>query len=516
MAATQTVPQRAHSRNSGHIEKIQVSRGGVIALCGYGIKVRVDGGHLILEDGIADARREARLSRVAHGLKRLVVVGADGMVSLAALRWLADQDVSFVMLERNGSVLATTGPVRPSDVRLRRAQALVNGSETALSIVQALISQKLAGQEQVSREKLQDSSVADRIAHFRQAVPAAQTIHAVALLESRGAAAYWSAWRRVPINFPGKDLHRTPEHWRTYCARESPLTRSPRKAANPANAILNYLYALLEAETRLAIAALGLDPGFGVLHLDAPRDSLACDLMEPVRPQVDAYVLDWIMRTPLKREWFFEQRDGTCRLMASLTEQLSQTSPVWGRAVAPFAEWFARSLWSTIAKPARERPPATRLTQRRKREAKGAPPLPLAKPALNPDTICRVCGAQIRKGKSYCVCCAVAVATDRLKDVAREGRVVAASPEVQARRSETQRGHAVARWGWTASSQPDWLTNEFYETRIQPLLANVPRSAIVSALGVSKPYASEVRSRKRRPHPRHWLMLAKLVGITEQ
>jgi hypothetical protein len=46
------------------------------------------------------------------------------MVSLAALRWLADQDAAFVMLDRDGSVLATTGPVRSSDAKLRRAQAL--------------------------------------------------------------------------------------------------------------------------------------------------------------------------------------------------------------------------------------------------------------------------------------------------------------------------------------------------------------------------------------------------------
>jgi len=50
------------------------------------------------------------------------------MVSLAALRWLADQNASFVMLERNGKVLAVTGPVCPSDARLRRAQALAHSS----------------------------------------------------------------------------------------------------------------------------------------------------------------------------------------------------------------------------------------------------------------------------------------------------------------------------------------------------------------------------------------------------
>jgi len=96
--------------------------------------------------------------------------------------------------------------------------------------------------------------------------------------------------------------------------RRSPLSGSPRLAVNPPNAILNYLYAVLESEARLAAAALGLDPGLGVLHKDTPnRDSLACDLMEPVRPQVDAFLLDWISRGPLRREWFFEQRDGNCR-----------------------------------------------------------------------------------------------------------------------------------------------------------------------------------------------------------
>jgi len=96
--------------------------------------------------------------------------------------------------------------------------------------------------------------------------------------------------------------------------------------------MLNYLYAILEAEARLAAAALGLDPGIGLMHVDSPaRDSLACDLMEPVRPQVDAYVLDWISREPIRRDWFFEQRDGNCRLMASFAVRLSETAAMWGR-----------------------------------------------------------------------------------------------------------------------------------------------------------------------------------------
>src|SRR5437879_5787775 len=128
MAATKTLSQLASSHNS--LEP----RHGVVTLFGYGIQVRVDRGHLLIEDGIGANRRQARLPRVGHGLRRLIVIGSDGMVSLAALRWLADQDAAFVMLERDGTVLATTGPVRPSDAKLRRAQALATLSGVDLQI----------------------------------------------------------------------------------------------------------------------------------------------------------------------------------------------------------------------------------------------------------------------------------------------------------------------------------------------------------------------------------------------
>ena len=128
----------------------------------------MDRGHLILQDGIGAARREARLPRVGHGLRRLVVIGSDGMVSLAALRWLADQDAAFVMLERDGSVLATTGPVRSSDARLRRAQALALGNGMGLEISRTLIDAKLEGQERVIRERLHDPAAAKEIAGLRE------------------------------------------------------------------------------------------------------------------------------------------------------------------------------------------------------------------------------------------------------------------------------------------------------------------------------------------------------------
>jgi CRISPR associated protein Cas1 len=257
-----------------------------------------------------------------------------------------------------------------------------------LRIARELISRKLTGQEQVARHGLLDSTTADVISRCREALASVETMKAIRLLESRAGAAYWTAWHNLPVAFPKNDLRRVPDHWRTFGTRKSPLTGSPRLAANPPNAILNYLYALVESEARLAAAALGLDPGLGFIHVDTPnRDSLACDLMEAVRPQVDGYLLDWITRQPLRREWFFEQRDGNCRLMGPFAVQLSEMVPTWGRAVAPVAEWVVRMLWHTPTKPARQLAPATRLTQSRRREARGRESVPPPEPAPRPQTL---------------------------------------------------------------------------------------------------------------------------------
>src|SRR5712692_122370 len=379
MAATQTVPQQLQ-----HCNFIPITpRHGVITLFGYGIKVYVDRGHLTIQDGIGGNRRAARLPRVGHDLRRLVVVGSDGMVSLSALLWLASQDAAFIMLDRDGSVLVTTGPVRPSDARLRRAKSRAPESGAALKIAIELIRQKLIGQERLVRERFQNEGSIQVIANARQALMKARSSEEIRRYEAHAALAYWTAWHELPVTYSRADLQRVPEHWRTFGSRLSPLTRSPRLAVNPPNAMLNYLYAILESEARLAISELGLDPGIGVLHSDTrTRDSLACDLMEPIRPQVDAYLLDWLRRAPLQKKWFFEQRDGNCRLTGEFAVELSETSRTWRQALGPFAEWISHTLWSTTSQPTRTKAPATRLTQRRKREAKGIPTQRLLNPAL--------------------------------------------------------------------------------------------------------------------------------------
>jgi CRISPR/Cas system-associated endonuclease Cas1 len=225
MAASLTVPQ------SRRTSKSPINKSGILTLDGFGVRVRMQSGHLEIEDGVGPERRRIRLARVGHGLKRLVLIGSDGFVTLEALRWLADQDAAFVMLDRSGSVLVTTGPVYPSDVRLRRAQALAT-------------------------HKLHAPYNADAIRCYRSELAEADSVDSVRSIESGAAIAYWSAWRSLPVTFPRKDEQRMPDHWRMFGARRSPLTNSPRLAVNPPNAMLNYLYAVLESEASLAAANL--------------------------------------------------------------------------------------------------------------------------------------------------------------------------------------------------------------------------------------------------------------------
>jgi hypothetical protein len=282
-------------------------------------------------------------------------------------------------------------------------------------------------------------------------------------------------------------------------------------AVNPANAMLNYLYALLESEARLAAAAVGLDPGLGFLHMDTEhRDSLACDLMEPVRPQVDEFVLDWLSREPLSRRWFFEQRNGNCRLMADIAARLSETASAWRHAVAPFAEWTADTLWASIKSADRKQPRPTPLTQRHKREAKGVPPAVVRPP--RPQTVCRICGTPVPSKKNYCKACAGNLARERMIEIAKAGRVESQKAAARAQLAESQRRNEAAKQLWDASSLPAWLTKQRYVEQIMPRLAGLKVQHIRMALTVSVLYASKVRRGLTVPHPRHWAKLAEMVG----
>jgi hypothetical protein len=147
----------------------------------------------------------------------------------------------------------------------------------------------------------------------------------------------------VELRFPAKQLSRIPKHWRTLGDRGSPLTSRPQRAVSPLNAILNYCYGIAAAEARIAVISAGCDPGLGILHADRQgRDSFALDVLEPVRPHVDAFVLRLAREHTFSREDFFENRQGVCRIVPPLAHRLSETASQWAKLLHPIAHRAAR------------------------------------------------------------------------------------------------------------------------------------------------------------------------------
>jgi len=52
-----------------------------------------------------------------------------------------------------------------------------------------------------------------------------------------------------------------------------------------------------------------------------------------------------------------------------------------------------------------------------------------------------------------------------------------------------------------------------YVAEVVPRLGAVARTEIVKAIGVSRVYARDIARGNKVPHPRHFVALAKLVGV---
>ena len=495
---------------------------GVLVADGYGIKVAVERRHLVVEDGVCEERHREKLAKPTAGFKRFVVLGHSGFITLESLRWLKDVEAAFLQIDADGGIVAAWGPAGLDDARLRRAQAAAPGNGVGMKVARELVRRKLEGQltllARLPEGKASATALRDNLGSLERASTPAQ----LRLFESSAAAAYWKAWERFPIRFVRRDQPRVADHWKTFGSRGSPLANGPRQAANPGNAILNYLYAILEGEARIAALAMGLDPGMGVLHADQPaRDSLALDLMEPVRPEVDSYVLELLQARVFLASDFFETRQGVCRIMSPLTHELAETATQWAQRVAPAAEWAAGMFAAAPGSRIRKIP--TSLTQTRRsagrdgirRNPRKQPRPP--KPMLA--GVCHSCGVVLASSKrSYCDDCLDARKAEGLETFARagstslskliaQGHDPAHGGEAGLKRAETVSRRRKEAQEWDLRHlRPD--ASEFARA-IRPGLQAVSIQRIVKATGLSPRYCALIRRGLRVPHPRHWESLTR-------
>jgi CRISPR-associated endonuclease Cas1 len=472
---------------------------------GYGVRVRVQHGRLQIDDGIGRQRRSHTYARATCPFVRLLVLGHTGYVSLEAVRWCHDLGIGVVHLDADRSLLQTSARREIGANRIRRVQALAAYTRVGVDAARFLLGEKLGGQA-VTLSSLpgnDDSAVA--VSRALAQVDQAESFDDLMDAERLAAAAYWERWTTIPIRFAARDQGRVADHWRSFGLRSSPVTGSKRHAINPANALLNYLYALLEAETTLALHASGLDPGLGIWHTDERhRDSLALDVMEAARPTVDRYVLNLLTSRTFRAQDFHETGRGVCRILPPLTHRLAEAMPALRASVEPIVVHLGRIFDRTVTAAdaggvvfGKPRRPEHRRTIRHTQQL-GLPPL----------AACRTCGTILPDDRrdAYCAYCAPNRETDATTAHRSAGRRV-----TQARRDSIRRQRLAAlEWDKNHPVRPD--PDEFTRD-ILPHLAGVSYSALSRASGLSRRYCKLIATGQYVPHPVHWDAIRTAVGV---
>ena len=119
---------------------------GVCVADGFGVRIVVERGALEVHDGVGPHRRSRRYDRATHGLRRLVILNAAGVVSLDALRWCQALGVGVLVLGSDGTAQLASTPRMTDDARLRRTQALAPFEPYGLDVARWLMSRKIMGQ----------------------------------------------------------------------------------------------------------------------------------------------------------------------------------------------------------------------------------------------------------------------------------------------------------------------------------------------------------------------------------
>jgi CRISPR-associated protein Cas1 len=237
--------------------------------------VRLEGKALRVE------RPGGALQRVPLGMLGMVVVHGAPAVTCDVWRALAERFIPAVLvpLRTQGTAWLGAGLSTAIQVRCRQHEVARDPAAT-LAVARQWLRLKLAMQRQllaVLPPPLNASPTGEIRAALESGLAALVEVEPVAALMGveGAAAAAWYGWLAAHLPAP----------W-TFTGRNR---RPPR---DPVNALLSLGYTLLGAEMLSAVQEAGLDPALGFLHGIVPgRESLVLDLIEPLRPGVDALVL---------------------------------------------------------------------------------------------------------------------------------------------------------------------------------------------------------------------------------
>ena len=308
-----------------------------LVLSGNGLSINVDKGRLIVKDGFTHYPQKAVRFEFFKGAldipPRVVIVDGNGSISIDAIGWLSEQNVDLIRVAYNGhiqTVMSANGYA--ADPKLVAWQRETQGNEKArLKVSIPLIRSKIEETITTLTDYLPESPSRDKaiaraqteLSELKANPPA--TIGELLAIEGTVAQGYFFAWRALELKWKATKAHPIPDEWRKFFSRSSLYKEKQqrirnRNATHPVNAMLNYVYGMLESRVRIEVIAEGYDPGIGIMHntVKVGRHSFVYDRMERLRPIVDRVVLKLVNEETFSGADFQLQSNGVVRLNPEL------------------------------------------------------------------------------------------------------------------------------------------------------------------------------------------------------
>jgi len=269
-----------------------------------GLDLDVENGVLILREG------GERVRSVPLTFLDRVVIRAEVSLTSSVLGELARAGAETIVLSgRHGKKMARIDGIRHNDVRIRlRQYALFHDATLRRLWAGRLVSSKLKSQARALRTilRVRPDLTSSLLRPIEQILELTKKIRPTSgespdlptLLGMEGGAGsiYFEALTSAfasSLRFTGRNR------------------RPPR---DPVNAVLSLSYTLLHFDAVRTANMCGLDPMIGFFHEPAyGRDSLACDLIEPLRSRVDIFAWDLFRSRSLRDDHFVSDK-GACLL----------------------------------------------------------------------------------------------------------------------------------------------------------------------------------------------------------
>jgi len=282
--------------------------------------------------------QDAKRGTVPLHLLQRVVIRGQIMLDTRVLAALAEKDIGVLMLSgRNHRTVAMLFGKPHNDSQRRMAQyACYLDQAMRMRWSAWLVKAKLRNQKRLLTGALAErpdlrhdltaavatlNGILTQLANNR-----ADTLDRLRGFEGAGAAAYFKAF--CPLFAPSLQF----------------TARQRRPPPDPVNACLSLGYTLLHFDAVKACHECGLDPYIGFFHDPAfGRESLACDVIEPLRAVLDQWV--WrLFRERLLRVEHFSDDHGKCLINKTGRQRFYAEYEIFAKPVRRLLRRYAHAL----------------------------------------------------------------------------------------------------------------------------------------------------------------------------